>query len=89
MASLVAQHSTTGMPMRKADFTAMVTGVSVMPAAILERVFPVQGATASKSTRPLGPMGSAWTMVWSTGRPAIPSTRRTQSWALPKRVSVV
>ena len=59
MASLVAQHSTTGMPMRREDFTAMVTGVSVMPAAIFERVLPVQGHTTMASTRPLGPMGSA------------------------------
>ena len=45
MASLVAQHSTTGVPVRREDFTAMVTGPSVMPAASLDRVLPVQGHT--------------------------------------------
>ena len=48
----------------------MVTGVSVMPAAILERVIPrARGHHQASTKGPLGPMGSAWTMVWSTSGP--------------------
>lgn len=38
--------STTGRLLRKVAFTAIVTGVSVMPCAILASVLPVQGATS-------------------------------------------
>ena len=37
----------------------MVTGVSVIPKAILESVLPVQGQTTKTSKRFLGPIGSA------------------------------
>ena len=66
----------------------MVTGPSVMPAASLDRVLPVQGHTTMASTRPLGPMGSVSGMVWSTGRPAISWAFWIKLTAVPKRVSV-
>jgi hypothetical protein len=47
---LLLTEMTTGLLLRKVAFTAIVTGVSVMPHAIFESVLPVQGATRSKST---------------------------------------
>ena len=44
-ASFVARDSTTGMETRRADFTAIVTAVSVTAFAIFAAVFPVHGAT--------------------------------------------
>ena len=88
IASLLARHIITGRPTLRVDFTAMVTGVSVIPRASFESVLPVQGQTIIASAKCFGPMGSASTMVWSTRRPASSSARSIKSEALPKRVSV-
>ena len=48
-ASFVARDSTTGMETRRADFTAIVTAVSVTAFAIFAAVFPVHGATSTAS----------------------------------------
>lgn len=57
--SFVEGAISTGRPLRKCDFTERVAGVSVMPAAILASVFPVHGATMSRSSSFFGPIGSA------------------------------
>ena len=44
-------RNTTGLLLRKCAFTAIVTAVSVIPSAILERVLPVQGDTTIISKR--------------------------------------
>jgi len=44
--------------LRKLDFAAIVTGVSLIPLASFPNVLPVQGAINSKSSRFLGPIGS-------------------------------
>jgi len=62
--SLLLTEMTTGLLFLRVAFTAIVTGVSVIPNAIFERVLPVQGATRSKSTLLLVPIGSASTMVF-------------------------
>ena len=85
---MVARHTTTGSLARRQDLAAMVTAVSVIPQASLERVFPVQGQITKASTSLLGPHGSTWGMVWAASLPHSPSTRATQSLARPKRVSV-
>ncbi len=56
---MVDKEITSGRLLRRWDFAAISTGVSEMPFASLERVFPVQGAMTKISTSPLGPMGSA------------------------------
>ena len=48
-----------GRQLRRWALAARVTVVSAMPQASLPRVLPVQGAMISRSSRPLGPMGSA------------------------------
>ena len=85
--SFVASATTTGLPLRRWDFAAIVTGPSVMPWASLARVLPVQGAMTRTSARSCGPNGSASTMVRMAGRPAARSTRAMRSSASPKRVS--
>ena len=74
-ASFVARDSITGMETRRADFTAIVTAVSVTAFAIFAAVFPVHGATSTASARRFGPMGSASAMVWIIFRPQIFSMR--------------
>lgn len=74
-ASFVARDSITGMETRRADFTAIVTAVSVMAFAIFAAVFPVHGAMSTASARRFGPMGSASAMVWIIFRPQIFSMR--------------
>ena len=58
-ASLVERESTSGLLLRRWDFAAISTGVSEMPFASLDKVFPVQGAITRISINPLGPIGSA------------------------------
>lgn len=58
-ASLVDKDSTSGRLLRKWDFAAIRTGVSEIPFASFDKVFPVQGAMTRISISPLGPMGSA------------------------------
>ena len=70
-ASLVEMASSTGRALRRWDFTARATGVSVIPAAILARVFPVQGATINRSSSFFGPMGSTAGMESRISRPQI------------------
>lgn len=57
--SLVEGASRMGRQLRRWALAARVTVVSAMPQASLPRVLPVQGAMISRSSRPLGPMGSA------------------------------
>ena len=86
--SLVEGASRMGRQLRRWALAARVTVVSAMPQASLPRVLPVQGAMISRSSRPLGPMGSAsfWVAItrWSQMR----SISRIRSWAVPNRVSV-
>ena len=84
--SFVAMASTTGLPLRRCPFAAIVTAPSVMPWASLASVFPVQGAMTSTSIAPCGPRGSASTILRTAFRPASASTRVTKSSAVPKRV---
>ena len=87
--SLVATATTTGLSLRRWALTAMVTGVSVTPAASFARVLPVHGATTSTSSSFFGPMGSASRTLPITLCPVRLSTRAKKSSALPNRVSVV
>ena len=48
-----------GQTLGESAFAAINTGVSVIPAASLAIVFPVQGAITMTSKYPFGPMGSA------------------------------
>ena len=61
--SLDAKAIRRGLSQRKCAFAAIVTGVSVIPLAILANVFPVQGAITKASNGCAGPNGSASTMV--------------------------
>ena len=79
---------TVGLSERKCAFVAIVTDVSVIPLAILARVFPVQGATIKASKCILGPNGSASTIECITLFSVIFSTSFIKSSALPKYVSV-
>ena len=69
-------------------FAVIVTGPSVIPAASLPSVLPVQGAMITASSRVFGPNGSAPTMSSTGSRPHISVTVFTLSAALD-RVSVV
>ena len=66
----------------------MVAVVSVMPFASFAAVLAVQGATTSRSSRFLGPSGSACAMLRIAGLPQISSNSATRSAAVPKRVSM-
>ena len=79
---------TTGLPFRRWALAAIVTAVSVMPAASLAMVFPVAGAITRTSSSPLGPMGSTDGMSQSTSCPVKSSNRSIRSSEVPKRVSV-
>ena len=57
-ASLVDTAITTGRPLRRWLFAAIVTGPSAMEFASFAYVFPVQGAMTSTSSSFFGPMGS-------------------------------
>lgn len=48
-ASFVATHKSTGRRIRRCDFAAIVTEVSVTPSDSFASVLPVQGAIRSKS----------------------------------------
>ena len=61
-ASFVEIAMTTGLLFLRCDFTAIVTGVSVIPNASFARVLAVQGATTSMSSSFFGPIGSAASM---------------------------
>ena len=86
--SLEATQTTTGRPLRWWALAAIVTLLSVMPAAILLSVLPVQGAMTNRSRSFLGPMGSASKTEEMTRRPQMRSISRIRSWAVPNRVSV-
>ena len=85
---MLARAMTTGRPLRRWAFTAMVTAVSVIPAASFARVFPVAGATTRTSSSPFGPMGSTDGISRRGFRPVISSRDRSSSSASPKRLSV-
>ena len=89
MASLVDKEITRGFSLRRWAFAAISTGVSVMPFASFARVFPVQGAIRRISRYPLGPMGSAASMVRMGSRPVRPLILRMYSSVLPKRERMV
>ena len=57
-ASLLDIAISTGRSLRKCALTASDTALSETPFAIFARVFPVQGATTSKSSNFFGPNGS-------------------------------
>ena len=86
-ASLVETVISTGLALRRCDLTAIVTGVSVMPQASFASVFPVHGATISRSNIFFGPIGSACGMVLITPLPQMFSAVMMFSSAVPKRVS--
>ena len=87
-ASLVDTASTMGLPFRRCDLQASVTGVSAIPAASFARVLPVAGATTRRSKSFFGPTGSTWAMLSRGGAPQMASIRLRKSLALPKRESV-
>ena len=80
--SLLLTDKTTGLLFLRVALTAIVTGVSVIPQAIFERELPVQGATSSKSTALLVPIGSASTMVFIGVFPVRETTSFSKSFAL-------
>ena len=80
--------TTTGLPLRRWDLTAMVTAVSAMPLASFAMVLPVAGAITSTSSSFLGPMGSTDGMSHRTSCPVRSSSRSSSSSDVPKRVSV-
>ena len=86
--SLLETATTTGRPLRRWDFAAMVTAVSAMPFASLAMVLPVAGAITSTSNSFLGPMGSTDRMSHRTSCPVRSSSRSSRSSEAPKRVSV-
>ena len=63
IASFDASAMISGLSLLKCAFAAIVTAVSVIPFAILARVFPVQGQIISASSGILGPKGSASTTL--------------------------
>ena len=79
---------TTGRPLRRCAFAAIVTALSVIPAASFAMVLPVQGAMTSTSKSLPGPTRSAAVMLRMTSRPVISSSRRMKPPARPKRLSV-
>ena len=81
------QTAASGAPVMQ-QLAAMVTAVSVMPAASLAMVLPVAGAITRTSSSPFGPMGSTAGMSHSTSRPVSSSIRSIRSSEVPKRVSV-
>ena len=87
--SLVAMDKSTGRCILRWLFTAMVTGVSVIPFAIFPKVLPVQGATTSTSQIFLGPMGSASSIVLIIFLLVIFSTSAMNDSAVPNLVSLV
>ena len=62
-ASLVDKEMTSGLLFRRCDFAAINTGVSEIPFASFDRVFPVHGAMTRISSMDFGPIGSASGMV--------------------------
>ncbi len=88
-ASFVDTASRTGFILRRWLFTAMQTGVSIIPSAIFASVFPVQGDTTSISNIRFGPMGSAAVISWIIGFPQRSQRRLRWLCAVPKRVSSV
>ena len=62
---------TSGLLLRKWALAAMRTGVSEIPLASFDKVFPVQGAMSRISNNALGPMGSASGMVVIGSLPVI------------------
>ncbi len=82
-ASFVATHKSTGRRIRRCDFAAIVTEVSVTPSDSFASVLPVQGAIRSKSHIFFGPIGSVCTEVWSTYFSCYSSQVLTISSALP------
>ena len=84
-ASLVEREITSGRLLRRCDLAAIRTGVSEMPFASLERVFPVQGAITIISIRPFGPMGSACGMVVIGAFPVNSLACAKNSSLVPKR----
>ena len=67
----------------------MRTGVSEMPFANLDKVFPVHGAMTSMSNKAFGPMGSASGIVVIGFLPVISSAFFKKSSQFPNRLSVV
>jgi len=88
-ASFVERATTSGRLFRKCAFAAIKTGVSDIPFASLDSVFPVQGAMTRMSNNAPGPIGSASGMVVIGFRPVISSARFRKSLQLPNRLSVV
>ena len=88
-ASLVDRESTSGRLLRRWDFAAISTGVSEIPFASLESVFPVQGEMTRISISPFGPMGSAPGMVVMGFFPVSSSARAKNSVLLPNLESRV
>ena len=87
-ASLVETASRMGLPFLSWLLAAMVTGPSATEWASFARVFPVQGAMTSRSSSPLGPMGSTSSRVVKGGTPHIEPARAIKSLARPNRLSV-
>ncbi len=84
-ASLVDTAISTGELLRRCDFTAIVTGVSVIPRLSLAIVLPVHGEHISRSNICFGPTGSAASIVLMILLPLISSAREIFSAAVPKR----
>ena len=82
-ASLVDKESTRGRLLRRWDLAAISTGVSEMPFASLDNVFPVQGAMTRISISPLGPMGSAPGMVVIGSLPVMAFARSRKEALVP------
>ena len=59
IASFDASAIRSGLSLRRCAFAAIHTGVSVIPFASFESVFPVQGQIIRHSSGVLGPSGSA------------------------------
>ena len=82
---MVDREITNGRLLRRWDFAAISTGVSEIPLASLESVFPVQGAITRISISSFGPMGSAAGMVVIGVWPVKALARSIKDALVPKR----
>ena len=88
-ASFVETDNKSGLSFLRWAFAAIKTGVSVIPFASFASVFPVHGKMTSRSSRLLGPIGSASLMVRIGGKPVISSALFKKLSAVPKRLSIL
>ena len=84
-ASFVLKKITRGLLFLRCAFAAMSTGVSEIPFASFESVFPVHGAIIIMSSMDFGPIGSASGIVTIGGFPLISSASLRKSFDFPKR----